>query len=254
MSCIGALKLLPPAAGYSLYSTGVFTLYTDRVCPLTRVSINRDEPLTWNGIYSEKPVRPRNCLGASLTVLRSPKSEDLPSLISHLPILEMISSSSLSFSPIASFRAAADLLGKTAGEMVNRTSKDDAASTRLVERGAEGSMDVIAYDVDIKERACFMSCLSLAFGRVRWSCIGGGQVSHLPRRRVSLRRTQHERERSSHAEGMRFMRSDICCWARDLVHRTEHQHDTEQTIDVPPRSVRRTTPLVSAEISLLYLR
>ena len=47
----------------------------------------------------------------------------------------------------------------------------------------------IAYEVDDKERACFMSCLSLAFDRAGRSCIGGG-VSHVPRRRVSLRRTQ----------------------------------------------------------------
>ena len=111
-----------------------------------------------------------------------------------------MSSSSMSFSPIDSFMAAADLFGRTAGEMVNRASKDDAVSTRLVERGAEGLMDAIAYEVDVKERACFMSCLSLAFGRVRRSCTGGRRVSHLPRRRVSLRRTQHERERSSHFE------------------------------------------------------
>ena len=50
----------------------------------------------------------------------------------------------------------------------------------------------IAYEADVQERACFTSCLGLAFGRVRRSCIGGRRVSHLPRRRVSLRMTQHE--------------------------------------------------------------
>jgi len=50
----------------------------------------------------------------------------------------------MSFSPIDNFMAAADLFGRTAGEIVNRASKDDAVSTRLVERGAEGLMDAIA--------------------------------------------------------------------------------------------------------------
>ena len=72
-----------------------------------------------------------------------------------------------------------DLFDRTAGEIVNRTSKNDAASTRLVERGAGGLMDAIAYEVDVQERACFMSGLSLTFSRVRRSYIGGGRVSHL---------------------------------------------------------------------------
>ena len=38
-----------------------------------------------------------------------------------------------------------------AGEIVNRTSKGDAASTRLVERGAGGLMDAIAYEVDVQD-------------------------------------------------------------------------------------------------------
>ena len=112
----------------------------------------------------------------------------------------------MSFSPIASFMAADGLFSRTAGEIVNGASKDDAVSTRLVERGVEGLTDAIAYEVDVRERNYHMSCLSLIFGRVRWSCI---RVSHLARWRVSLR-TQYERERSSHAEG-----SDMCCGARD---------------------------------------
>lgn len=50
----------------------------------------------------------------------------------------------MSLSPISSFMAAADLFGKTAGETVKRVSKEDAVSTRLFERGAEGLMDAIA--------------------------------------------------------------------------------------------------------------
>ena len=74
----------------------------------------------------------------------------------------MMSSSDGSFSPAASRMAAADLLGRTAGETVKRLSKDDAGSTWLWEVGSEVRMEVMAWDVDVRERACVISCFSFA--------------------------------------------------------------------------------------------
>jgi hypothetical protein len=68
----------------------------------------------------------------------------------------------MSLSPIARRIAAADLFGSTAGESVNRVSKDDAVRTRLCEWRVDGVMEAIACDVEVRESACVMSCFSLA--------------------------------------------------------------------------------------------
>lgn len=49
--------------------------------------------------------------------------------------------------------AAADLLGKTAGDTVKRVSKDDAERGYWAFCRVEGWMEVIAWDEDVKERA-----------------------------------------------------------------------------------------------------
>lgn len=100
----------------------------------------------------------------------------------------------MSFSPIASFMAAADLFGRTEGDIVKRVSKDDAVSTRLFDRRAEGLIEAMAYEVDVKERACLMSCFSLAST-------------------ASIMREETEREGIPRlfCADMRFIRSHMCC-------------------------------------------
>lgn len=58
--------------------------------------------------------------------------------------------------------AAADWFGSTAGESVKSEPKEDAVRTRLFERGAEGFMEAIAWEVEVREMACVMSCFSFA--------------------------------------------------------------------------------------------
>ena len=41
-------------------------------------------------------------------------------------------------------------------------SKEDAVRTRLFERGAEGLIDAIAWEVEVRETACVISCFSFA--------------------------------------------------------------------------------------------
>ena len=63
--------------------------------------------------------------------------------------------------------AAADWFGSTAGESVKSESKEDAVRTRLFERGTEGLMDAIAWEVEVRETACVISCFSFACGGFR---------------------------------------------------------------------------------------
>jgi len=58
--------------------------------------------------------------------------------------------------------AAADWFGRTAGESVKSESKEDAVRTRLFERGTEGLMDAIAWEVEVRETAWVMSCFNFA--------------------------------------------------------------------------------------------
>lgn len=58
--------------------------------------------------------------------------------------------------------AAADWFGRTAGESVKSESKEDAVRTRLFERGAEGLMDAIAWEVEVRDKARVISCFNFA--------------------------------------------------------------------------------------------
>lgn len=61
--------------------------------------------------------------------------------------------------------AAADLVGRTAGDIVNRLSKEEAERWLVVCR-EDDLMEVMACEADVSDNACVMSCLSLA-----WICI-----------------------------------------------------------------------------------
>ena len=69
----------------------------------------------------------------------------------------------MSLSPNAKRIAAADLYGSTAGHTVKRLSK--AAAVRICPRlfDAEGLIDVIACEVDVRDMACMISCFSFVY-------------------------------------------------------------------------------------------
>jgi hypothetical protein len=72
------------------------------------------------------------------------------------------SSVSLRVPSLVSRNAAADLFGRTAGEIVKSVSNDDMDREEGV-CGVEGVMDDIAAEEDVRVRAWMMSCFSLAF-------------------------------------------------------------------------------------------
>ena len=80
--------------------------------------------------------------------------------------------------------AAADLLGSTAGEMVNSVSNEDAERW-LVVGLLEVLMDVMAWELDVKERACVMSCLSFAYEEPLSTKYCAIYKKSLPRRHTS---------------------------------------------------------------------
>lgn len=104
-----------------------------------------------------------NVRSASLTVLLSPSSANICHLWSRTSrSLVKKSSSAGSFSPIASRIAAADLFGRTAGDMVNKLSKEEAERW-LVVCLEDDLMEVMACEAEVSDNAWVMSCLSLAY-------------------------------------------------------------------------------------------
>jgi hypothetical protein len=59
--------------------------------------------------------------------------------------------------------AAADLLGRVAGDTVKRVSNVEAVNTALCDGLVEGRMDVMACELAVKVMACVINCLSLAY-------------------------------------------------------------------------------------------
>jgi hypothetical protein len=98
-----------------------------------------------------------------------------------------LSSSTTSLSPKAKRIAAADLYGSTAGHTVKRLSKavDVKTCPRLL--AAEGFIDVIACEVDVREIACMISCFSFVYECSYGKCVHkNGKPSSLLQKRASL--------------------------------------------------------------------
>ena len=66
-------------------------------------------------------------------------------------------------SPSAIRIAAADLLGKTAGDIVNRVSKAETGRMKPLVFLPEVWIEVIACEVEVRESAWEMICFSLAY-------------------------------------------------------------------------------------------
>ena len=49
--------------------------------------------------------------------------------------------------------------------MVNRVSRSDAVRTLERDRGAEGLTELMASDVEVRVRACVMSCFNFTYKR-----------------------------------------------------------------------------------------
>lgn len=99
---------------------------------------------------------------ASFTVLLSPSKANICHRWSRTSrSLRRSSSSYVSFSPRASRIAAADPLGRLAGEMVNSVLKEDAERCPPV-CFVDVLIEVMAWDVDVRASVDIINCLSLA--------------------------------------------------------------------------------------------